>query len=410
MEIRGYDPKKDRDAVLRIHREAGWLGEGKKEEQGTEVFIKCGRALVAEVHGEAECFVLTVPGDIRYLNETLPLCVVASVITSRVARRQGLARRATAWAVAADAADGALVATLGVFDQGYYNRLGFGNGSYEHWATFDPAHLRVGRPTRIPRRITADDWAAAHAARLARLRGHGSCNVYPPGTTHGEMLGDAKAFGLGYCDGPAGELTHYLWCRADDERDAYHIQWAIYRSREEFLELMALVHSLGDQVYTVRMREPPGIQIQDLIERPFRQHDVTERSKHERGIHAFAWWQARICDLEGCLARTHLPGDEVRFNLVLSDPIERFLDEDMPWRSVAGNYVITLGPSSSAEPGSDEHLPTLVASVGAFTRLWLGVRPATGLAFTDELAGPPELLHALDRALLLPEPKPDWDY
>jgi hypothetical protein len=48
--------------------------------------------------------------------------------------------------------------------------------------------------------------------------------------------------------------------------------------------------------------------------------------------------------------------------------------------------------------------------VNAFTRLWFGVRPASGLALSDELNAPPELLDALDRTLLLPQPLPDWDY
>jgi hypothetical protein len=38
------------------------------------------------------------------------------------------------------------------------------------------------------------------------------------------------------------------------------------------------------------------------------------------------------------------------------------------------------------------------------------VRPATGLAITDELSGPSILLSQLDRCLKLPEPKPDWDF
>ena len=55
-------------------------------------------------------------------------------------------------------------------------------------------------------------------------------------------------------------------------------------------------------------------------------------------------------------------------------------------------------------------LTDLDASVGAFTRLWLGVRPASGLALTDELVGPPELVAALDAAFCLPSPLPDWPY
>jgi len=54
-------------------------------------------------------------------------------------------------------------------------------------------------------------------------------------------------------------------------------------------------------------------------------------------------------------------------------------------------------------------LPTLEATVNAFTRLWLGVQPASGLAITDDIAGPPELLAALDRRLRLPAPHMDWN-
>ncbi|MCK5380351.1 MAG: hypothetical protein KAJ81_02705, partial [Candidatus Latescibacteria bacterium] len=167
---------------------------------------------------------------------------------------------------------------------------------------------------------------------------------------------------------------------------------------------------LGDQVRLVNMREPQGIQLQDMLDCPFKQRQVSEKSKFESRMHASAYWQMRINDLPGCMARTHLPGDTVRFNLKLSDPIGRFLDEEAPWRGIAGEYVVALGPSSNAEAGMDAALPTLTASVGAFTRMWLGVRPATGLTVTDALSGPRELLKQLDGNLRLPDPKPDWDF
>jgi len=160
----------------------------------------------------------------------------------------------------------------------------------------------------------------------------------------------------------------------------------------------------------VKLREPQGIQLQDFLKQPHKMRQVSEKSKYESKITASASWQARICDLPGCLDRTRLSGESVRFNLVLSDPIEQFLDDDAPWRGIAGEYVVTLGPSSSAEPGRDSSLPTLSASVGAFTRLWLGVRPATGLAWTDALSSPQDLLEQLDHVLCLPDPKPDWDF
>jgi hypothetical protein len=172
---------------------------------------------------------------------------------------------------------------------------------------------------------------------------------------------------------------------------------------------MALLRNLGDQVRLVWVREPQGVQLHDLIEQPFKQRQISRRSEYESTVRASAYWQVRICDLAGCLERTHLPGDTVRFSLALTDPIERFLGDDAPWRGLTGDYTVTLGPSSRVEPGTDADLPALTASVGAFTRMWLGVRPATGLAMTDDLSGPPELLEALDRALRLPDPKLDWD-
>ena len=158
------------------------------------------------------------------------------------------------------------------------------------------------------------------------------------------------------------------------------------------------------------MREPPGIQLQDLLDRPFKLRRVTNKSSFENRAGAEAYWQMRICDLRKCLEQTHLRGGETRFNLKLTDPIENLLDTDAAWRGVAGDYVVALGASSGAEPGRDASLPALIATVNAFTRLWLGVRPATGLAVTDELAGPPSLLEELDWTLRLPDPKPDWEY
>ena len=412
MEFRPYDEARDKAAAHRIWRETGWLEAGKKShEEAMDLFIGCGRALVADVNGEAECLALTAPGDIRYLEEDLPFSCVTAVTTSRIARKQGLAKKLTAAAVAADAAEGALVAGLGMFEQGYYDKLGFGSGGYEHRLSFDPARLKVKAAFRVPRRLGPGDWAELHAARLRRARGHGSCNLTPPDITRAETIWAANGFGLGYNDGPGGELTHYLWCAADPaEEGPYYVNWIVYRGRDQFLELMALLQNLGDQVRLVKMREPAGIQLQDLLERPFQLRTLTAKSKFEHKISAVAYWQMRICDLPGCLARTHLPGKEMRFNLIITDPLEEALAAEAPWRGVAGEYVVTLGPSSGAEPGTDPARATLEASVGAFTRMWLGVRPATGLAITDDLHGPPALLKQLDATLRLPDPKPDWDF
>jgi predicted acetyltransferase len=298
-----------------------------------------------------------------------------------------------------------------MFEQGFYNQLGYGTGGYEHRISFDPSKLNVSKKARIPKRLTSKNWKIVHSSRLNRLRGHGSCNIFPPDFTRAELYWQNNGFGLGYMDDSGKKLTHHFWCDVKNVGSGpYHIQWMVYQNMDQFLELMALLKNLGDQVRLVKMREPQGVQLQDFLHQPFREFTVTEKSKYESNMHAYAYWQMRICDLQGCLEKTHLPGDEIRFNLKLNDPIVKFLDKKSKWRGISGNYVITLGPSSHAKKGNSSSLPTLHASVGAFTRMWLGFRPASGLAMTDELSGPQDLLEKLDWALRLPDPKPDWDF
>lgn len=407
--FRSYDRGRDKEAAQRIWREVSWLHKG--DEAAMDIFVQSGRAMVAEVDGAAECVVLSAPGTMQYLDQVLPFAGITSVTTSRIARKQGLASRLAARTIAADAAEGAAVVGLGMFEQGFYNQLGFGTGGYELWTGFDPARLTVRSRARMPRRITADDWALVHASRLARRRVHGSITFTPPGVIQAEMRWSGSVFGLGYRDGPEGELTHHLWLKnRGGEHGPYAVEWMSFRTWEQFMELMALLKSLGDQVRLVRMREPPGIQLQDLVEEPFKQHHVREKGRFEVGTTADAYWQMRICNLAACLGHTRLSGGSVRFNLSLSDPLERYLDAGAPWRGVGGDYVVTLGAASGAELGVDPALPTLTATVNAFTRMWLGVLPASSLSATDDLDGPRELLRGLDSVLCIPQPKPDWDF
>ena len=82
----------------------------------------------------------------------------------------------------------------------------------------------------------------------------------------------------------------------------------------------------------------------------------------------------------------------------------------MPWRGIGGEYMVELGEESRATPGQQSNLPTLTASVNAFSRMWFGVRTASDLSYTDELSGVPELLQQLDAKLRLPQPKPDCEF
>jgi hypothetical protein len=409
MSYREYESARDRAAVRRIFQEVGWLKD--EHPDAIEWFVEEGRALVADVDGGAEAVAVTAPGTVRHLHDDVPLSCVAAVATSRVARQRGLAGELTAAVMALDAADGAAIAGLGMFDQGFYNRLGFGTGAYVRQNTFDPAALRVEPARRAPRRLTKDDWAVMHENRLQRRLAHGACSIVSASTRFEAAL-SPHGFGLGFFDGPRGTLSHHLWLavKQDVEFGPYRVKWMAWRTKEQLLELLGVLRGLADQVHGVMMIDPPDIHMQSLLERPFRTNRLTEEGRYAARAISLSWWQMRICDLSACLAKTKLPGPGVRFNLSLTDPVARFLDDDAPWRGVAGDYIITLGPRSGAERGCDDALPTMIASVSAFTRLWLGVGPATGLAITDDLSAPADLLEELDTALRLPPPQPDWEF
>ena len=403
------DRERDATAIRRIWREVGWLDE-EEQERTFDLCLQHFDGWVARVDGDAECCVLATPGSMRYQEADLRLCGVMGVTTSRVARRQGLAGRLTAAALADAAGRGAVVAGLGMFEQGFYDRLGFGSMPYLVGLNFDPSKLRVPVRARAPRRLTASDAALMHANRCARLRVHGSVVFDEPAATEADVCWVKKGFGLGYFEGD--RLTHHLYAESESEHGPYSIWWLAYQSGDQLLELLALIAGLADQVHQVRMPEPVHLQLQDLLDWPLRGLSATRHAKHEQRFDAVSWQQLRILDLPRCIEATRaaLP---VRFNLTLADPVERYLEgaeaAGNGWKGIGGQYAVALDGASRIEPGHRAGLPELRASVGAFSRLWAGARPASSLALTDDLTGPVALLADLDRAMP-PPPQFDWMY
>jgi predicted acetyltransferase len=403
-----YDPSKHQDAVHRIYKEVGWFDEG--EEDALNIFLSAGTGWIAKVDDQAEAIAHTTPATLRYLEKDLQASCVTSVATSRVARKHGIATHLTAYAVAQDAMKGSLVSLLGFFEQGFYDQLGFGTGGYEQIVAFDPSKLMVHSSRRMPKRLHKEDGEKIHKSRLDRMRGHGSLSILPMEFTL-SMLEEKKGFGLGFFDGREGSLSHHLWFWTKNvERGPYSVWWMAFQTYDQFLELLSVLKSFEEQVFLIRINEPQDIQFQDLLEQPLKERYRSEKSRFESGIRSVAYWQIRICDLEGCLKHTHLQNIELDFNLVLEDPIGKYLPSNHEWQGLSGSYIIHLGSLSSAEIGEDKSLPTLRSSIGAFSRLWLSVRPASGLAITDDISGPPELLSKLDEVFRLPQPKPDWDF
>ncbi len=406
--FRPYNHETDREAVQRIWLEIQWIEKG--DEPALDAFLKDGRSLVAELAESAECLVTSKMGTLKYLKQDLDLSIVTSVTTSRIVRKQGLAKKLTAQLIAEDAQAGALVSTLGIFEQGFYEQLGYGAGGYEHWISFDPADLTIDQKIRPPKRLTIEDSKIMYHAQINRHRRHGAVSIHTPNYLSAELLWSKNGYGLGYTDGPEGELTHYFWASSKGEHGPVTIHAMAFQTTAQFLELMALIKSLGDAIRLVKMREPAGMQIQDLIKLPFRSRIVTSKSDYEHINRASAYWQTRICNLEACIKATTLNSRPVSFNLRLSDPIEKLLNSDFEWKGCAGEYSLILGPDSEISGGFKPDLPILDTDIGTFTRLWMGVRPASGLAITGKISAPDELLEVLDEVLCLPDPRPDWDY
>jgi hypothetical protein len=418
-DIRPYDRSTDLDAVERIWREVAWLDDDETAD-GLDVFLEGSHVEVGLLDGAPECSVCWVPGSIRYQHTDLPLCAVTAVTTSRIGRKQGFATTMTARAIRAGTRAGAAVAALGMFDQGFYDRLGFGSGPYEHLISFDPASLDLDHvPYRRPVRLSVDDHRELHSALATRHRPHGSVVLDSPAVVEAECRWTKGAFGLGYRNA-GGRLTHFVFGSAKGEHGPYRVRAIAYQTPDQLLELLRLLAELGDQVTTVQMLEPAEIQLHDLIRTPLRRNTQTASSEHATGITSHAWLQLRILDVATCVAARHWGGGEVRFNISLTDPVSPVLEgsdsnedgggSEGGWSGAGGEWAVTVGAESKAEPGLDPALDTVAASVNAFSRTWFGVRAPSVVALTDDLSGPPELLAVLDEALALPPPVPGWDF
>ena len=155
------------------------------------------------------------------------------------------------------------------------------------------------------------------------------------------------------------------------------------------------------------MIEPPELQLQALLKRPFRSRDLSKGSKHQSDIKALAWWQARILDLPACVAALADATTDLAFELQVSDPLASYEND----AGIGGRWRVQLGVNAGAERvSSASDLPVLETSVNTLTRILTGVGSASNLALTDNIVATPGLLADLDRAIHLPAPLMGWDF
>lgn len=412
MELRNFKFDNDFEKVFKIWQEVGWLSDDKRNKKALKHFVKGGKSKVALLNNEVEGYINSTPGLYQYLDKEFNLQAITAVTISRIARRQNIATKATAETIAEAAQKGVHISALSMFEQGFYNKLGYGTGGYENLVSFDPDHLDIKGKAPVPARIDDKDYKMVHQAKLQRKKRHGYCSLLPEELTKGEMLfGDKKPFGLGFKD-QNGNITHHLFIHPTQQSHGpYFIRWMVFNTVEQFFDLMNLIKNLGDQIHLVKLWEPAGIQFQNLIKKPYKASKVTEKSEFEVTNKAYALWQARILNLQECINNTSLKSETVKFNLKLKDPIEKYLDNNSSWQGLSGNYTIIFGDSSKLEKGLSSNLPTLKTDINTFTRMWIGaVRPSL-LPYTNYFEAPKTLIEKLDNLFItLPKPKVDWNF
>ena len=406
--VRDFELERDLDAVKRIWQEVGWVSD-ESEIAMLDHFFAAGRTRVGTLDDVAECAVHTTPGRIYLGDQSLSLCAVTAVTTSRVARSQRFAQELTAEQLLHAQTRGAQVSALGMFDQGFYDKLGFGTGAYDFLTTFDPDLLQVDHRVPPPERFSIDDFEALHQALYNRKVQHGGVSLDPPEIMRAELGFSENGFGLGYRD-ESGQVSHFLWLSPEGERGPYRIVMQAYQNTDQLMELLGLLKSLADQVYAVIMMEPADIQLQSLLRRPFRHKALTKDGKLSNNNFAAAWYQLRLLELQESIKAVPVVG-EVEFHLSLTDPLDQFREEGSHGQGMTGEYRISLGSQNSAERVTgDSGLPILQADIRAITRLLFGVATAESLQVTDQFTLPAELGKQLDRVLKVPRPVPGLDF
>ncbi|MEA2015858.1 MAG: GNAT family N-acetyltransferase, partial [Actinomycetota bacterium] len=330
MLIRKYNAEKDKKAICRIWEEIGWIQKEKSQKESVGLMLDCSEPWVCEYRGLAESVVLTIEAELNYLNEKLTHCAVNGVSSSTLVRKQGFTRKLIAHAIMKMVEKGAHTSSLHMFDQGYYNKLGFGTGAYKHYISFDPNNLNIKTKPRIPVRLTVNDWRDLHACRINRVKYHGAIDIIPEDFTKANYGFLKNSFIFVYKEN--GKITHFLvGCTDNIENGPYHIE-CVFNKKEQFLELLAFIKTLGEQVRCVKLIEPPFIQMQDFLERPFLFREITKQGKYQNTNIGEATWQVRICDLQKCISVVKNKEEELEFNLLINDPIKHYLPDNSIWK------------------------------------------------------------------------------
>lgn len=405
-----YNKEKHLEKCISIWMDVGWLMQG--QEELANLWFDSADALVGEHDNEAVALGLAHSGTFCHTahSQDLSFCAISAVTVAFHGRKLGFAGTLTAELLAWGAERGEVFAGLGMFEQGFYDRLGFANFPYTRIAEFRPSELILsGSFSSDPVRLSKQNWQEIHQSRINRLRFHGSVNLAPV-ITRADMEINKKTFAIGFRN-TNGEMTHHYVVRSvRGEHGPMSIIWMAFQTQLQFKDILLSIKSFGDQIDIVSLQEPSGIQFQSLLRKPISTNRQSANSAgHKAGIRTGSWSQGRILDVEKCINGMNCVGKECNFNLILTDPIEKYLDSSLEWRGCGGEYTIRFSSQSNVKRGITEGLPVMKCSVNTFSKLWTGTVKASMLPYTDQITAPSSLLEKLDKTLSLPEPFFDWN-
>ncbi len=404
MNIRPLNLENDIDQMVKIWQEVGWLSS--EEKPVLKILFQAGQGYGADLEDELEATLLSLPADINYEVNLLPVQALSGLVVSPRARRQRIGRNIMIRALEEAARSGQALSALIMFEQGFYDRLGFGLGGYKRVFTFDPEKLNIAEDPVMPARLSIDEWKSVHQALKRRDRSHGGISIKSPEFIKAELEWDKnESYGLGYYDDD-GSISHFLWLwRQGDSHGPLLVKFLACRNQAQLLDLLAIISRLGDQIHAVKMSEPYCLRLRDFISYPHKQERKTTGGKLSYKSRVEAPGQLKILDLRRCIEALAIPGAELEFNLKLEDPLSKFAGEDSP-AVISGEFSLKLGEESQLKEGTVQGLPTLQSSINAFTRLWLGSASPLELKASSQFSAPSELFRKLEETFRwLPEPQ-----
>ena len=396
--------------VAALHKDAGWNLELDGFDEGLRFHVPDCTVRVAADDERVHSAVLGAEGQFRYLDRTLRLSAITGVLTASWARRRGYAGRLLAELLEEEQQRGAVVASLGVFDQGFYNRYGFGNMGRDPVLVLNPSAIRVPRKvsgalgaagTRIVPISHRDD-DEVYAAHIRRYTGHGACTIVKRGFIQGFLrYAGEQSFGLGIAVGDR-LVAHFFGRRVSEEH--VDLFWLCADTQEYYIQLLALLRTLSDQLTQVKIVMPPDVMVYDFLERPLQWGVV-----HRHSFDDLLFWQLRVLDVVRAVEAVSIPlASPLRFVAEISDPI--VAHSPSGWRGCAGEYTMSIGLESRCVRGAEVGLSRVRMSIGAFSRFWSGAASARALACSDEFAAEDALLERLTREYCVPRPRRDCDF